>query len=210
MPKTSAKKAPRVPAIAPIVAPARRVEVLETALALIADHGVAGASLRKLATELGMSQPSLYHYFDSKEALVAQIIEHCAQRMLDAGSVPPPVSREDIPRFCKQMVLTLYSTETHPRFVRFLFVVAFESEQNRALIRDVFQKRLYPGFGLLADAFGRNAADREDLRQLTRMVVYALGFPLLEERALFRAPKASADVLRYAAWVESAAQRLLG
>ena len=51
--------------------PARREEVLETALTLVSEHGVAGASLRKLAAELGISQPSLYHYFASKDALVS-------------------------------------------------------------------------------------------------------------------------------------------
>ena len=209
MPQSPPKKRAHPSKPREAIPPARRAEVLETALALIADHGVAGASLRKLAAELGMSQPSLYHYFESKEALVEQIVEYCAQRMLNTDSVALPTGREDIPRFCKEVAITLYASETHPRFVRFLFVVAFESEQNRTLIRDVFEKRLYPGFALLADAFGRDAKDREDLRQLTRMVVYAVGFPLLEERALFRAPKASAELLRYAAWVESAAERLL-
>ena len=37
---------------------ARRDEVLDAARALIAEHGVAGASLRKLASQLGISQPS--------------------------------------------------------------------------------------------------------------------------------------------------------
>ena len=63
---------------------------------------MAGASLRKLAAKLGMSQPSLYHYFDSKDALVRQIIEHCASRMLEAAlHVEFPRGLEDVPRFAR-------------------------------------------------------------------------------------------------------------
>src|SRR3954465_8730409 len=80
--------------------PARREEVLETALTLVSEHGVAGASLRKLAAELGMSQPSLYHYFPSKDALVSAVVEYCADKMLaSAGDLPPPARREDLPRY---------------------------------------------------------------------------------------------------------------
>ena len=66
--------------------PARREEVLDAGLSLISELGVAGASLRKLAARLGMSQPSLYHYFESKDALVQQIIEHCASCGLERES----------------------------------------------------------------------------------------------------------------------------
>ena len=80
--------------------PARREEVLETALTLVSEQGVAGASLRKLATELGISQPSLYHYFASKEALVSAVVEYCADKMLASSlDLPPPQRKEDIPRF---------------------------------------------------------------------------------------------------------------
>src|SRR5688500_16686275 len=147
--------------------PARREEVLDAALTLISEHGVAGASLRKLAAKLGMSQPSLYHYFDSKDALVQQIIEHCANQMLAAAThVAFPRALEDVPRFARDATLALWATEQHPRFVRFLFVVAIESPEHRRSIQRVFEERLYPGFGFLADAFGKSPEEREDLRLL--------------------------------------------
>ena len=190
--------------------PARRAEVLETALTLVSEHGVAGASLRKLATELGMSQPSLYHYFTSKDALVSAVVEYCADKMLAAAmELPPPQRREDIPRYAMQAVISLWSGERHPRFVRFMFVVALESKENRAFIQRVFEERLYPGFTLLANAFGRDDAEREELKHLIWMVVYSLGLGCLEQRALFGQPKISAELLAHAEWVVGAAERLL-
>jgi len=209
-PKSAAPaRAPREPdAAAP--APARRDEVLDAGLQLISELGVAGASLRKLAAKLGMSQPSLYHYFDSKDALVQQIVEHCASRMLDAAlTVEFPRSLDDVPRFARDVTFSLWATEQHPRFVRFLFVVAIESPEHRLRIQRVFEERLYPGFAALADAFGRDAEEREDLRFVVRTIVYALGLALMEERALFGADAPSAELYRFGDFVVQAAERVL-
>ena len=127
-----------------------------------------------------------------------------------ALDLPPPTRREDLPRFAKQMVSDLWATERHPRFVRFMFVVALESKDNRAVIQRVFEERLYPGFTLLANAFGKDDADREELRHVIWMVVYALGLAFLEQRALFGKSSPSADVLGHAEWIVGAAERLLG
>lgn len=191
-------------------APARREEVLDAGLSLISEHGVAGASLRKLAAKLGMSQPSLYHYFDSKDALVRQIIEHCASRMLEAAlHVEFPRGIDDVPRFARDAALALWATEQHPRFVRFMFVVAIESPEHRRSIQRVFEERLYPGFGFLADAFGKTPEEREDLRLIARTIAYAMGLALMEERALFGAEAPSAELLRFGDFVMRASERLL-
>lgn len=43
--------------------------IVESAWKLAREHGIAGVSLHALAREVGMRQPSLYAYFDSKLAL---------------------------------------------------------------------------------------------------------------------------------------------
>jgi hypothetical protein len=106
-------------------------------------------------------------------------------------------------------VLALYATESHPRFVRFLFLVALGNPKHRAAVRRVFEERLNPSFALLASGYGSSDAERAELREVLRMVVYSLGFMLLEERALLGKPAASADTMNYAAWIERAARSLL-
>ncbi len=208
--KPETARTPRARREPDATSPARREEVLDAGLSLISELGVAGASLRKLAGRLGMSQPSLYHYFESKDALVRQIIEHCANRMLEAAlHVEFPRGIEDIPRFARDAALALWATEQHPRFVRFLFVVAIESPEHRRSIQRVFEERLYPGFGVLADAYGRDPAEREDLRLVTRTIAYAMGLALMEERALFGADAPSADLLRFGDFVVRACERVL-
>jgi AcrR family transcriptional regulator len=48
---------------------AKVAAIVESAWKLARVHGIAGVSLRALAREVGMRQPSLYAYFDSKHAL---------------------------------------------------------------------------------------------------------------------------------------------
>src|SRR5579862_3510962 len=48
---------------------ATRAEILEAAWELARQHGVAGFSLRDVASKIGMRPPSLYWYFDSKHAI---------------------------------------------------------------------------------------------------------------------------------------------
>ncbi len=44
-----------------------------------------GASLRRLAARLGMSQPSLYHYFTSKDELITAILDYSTRKMMRSG-----------------------------------------------------------------------------------------------------------------------------
>src|SRR5438045_6573008 len=48
---------------------AKIASIVDVAWELAREHGIAGISLHALAREVGMRQPSLYEYFDSKHAL---------------------------------------------------------------------------------------------------------------------------------------------
>ncbi|RDV44873.1 TetR family transcriptional regulator [Leifsonia sp. ku-ls] len=53
---------------------AKREEILESALEVIAREGYRGASVKELAEAVGLSQAGLLHYFDSKDELFAAIL----------------------------------------------------------------------------------------------------------------------------------------
>src|SRR5687768_10406768 len=53
---------------------AKREEILERALEVIAREGYRGASVKELADAVGLSQAGLLHYFDSKEELFTAIV----------------------------------------------------------------------------------------------------------------------------------------
>jgi hypothetical protein len=130
--------------------------------------------------------------------------------MLEAGlALAPPRGIGELPRLMVNAVLALYERETHPRFVRFLFVAVIEAKEHQDFVKKVFEERLDPSFDVLADAFAKTAAEREELVQILKMLVYSLGFMLLDERALFGRPKPKEETLRYAEWVAAAGERLI-
>jgi AcrR family transcriptional regulator len=53
---------------------AKRAEILDTALDVIAHDGYSGATVKQLADAVGLSQNGLLHYFGSKDALFAEIL----------------------------------------------------------------------------------------------------------------------------------------
>jgi AcrR family transcriptional regulator len=57
-----------------VVSSARRAEILRTAAELFAVRGVANTTVRQIADEVGILSGSLYHHFESKEAMVDEII----------------------------------------------------------------------------------------------------------------------------------------
>jgi AcrR family transcriptional regulator len=55
--------------------PDARERLLETAIGMFAQKGYAGASVREIAEQAGVSKPVLYYYFKSKEGLFLAILE---------------------------------------------------------------------------------------------------------------------------------------
>jgi AcrR family transcriptional regulator len=68
--------------------PNQREHILDVALRLMSEHGSAGTSMRMLARECGLNVAAIYHYFDSKDALLAAVIE---ERRYEARLAEIPV-----------------------------------------------------------------------------------------------------------------------
>lgn len=64
-------------------APNRRAEILELAAELFARQGVDRTTVREIGNAVGMLSGSLYHYFQSKEAIVTEIVTGYLERRLD-------------------------------------------------------------------------------------------------------------------------------
>jgi AcrR family transcriptional regulator len=61
---------------------ATRAEILEAAWELARTQGLAGLSLRDVARKIGMRPPSLYWYFDSKQAIYDEMFAQANRQLL--------------------------------------------------------------------------------------------------------------------------------
>ncbi|MFN0025832.1 MAG: TetR/AcrR family transcriptional regulator [Acidimicrobiales bacterium] len=65
-------------------------------LARFLEHGYRGVSVRDIADALGVTVPVLYYHFDSKDGLLAAIVEpfaHDGEALLTTLSAAPPLGR---------------------------------------------------------------------------------------------------------------------
>ena len=113
---------------------AKVASIVEAAWGLAREHGLGGLSLRALAREVGMRQPSLYEYFDSKhglyDAMFADGNRQLAER-LEAVQLP------DDPRAAVKAFMGAF--------------VAFALEDTPRLLL-LFQRPI-PGFEPSAEAY---------------------------------------------------------
>ena len=117
-----------------------RARILDAALALMSEHGVAGTSMRMLAGECGLNVATLYHHFPSKaDLLVAVLDDRAYEQQLATAEPPKEVTEAGDPR-----------TRLH-RLVRWL---EWAVQQEDAVIR------LLVGESLRGEPTAREAAHR--------------------------------------------------
>ncbi len=63
----------------------RRQKIMKTAVKLFAVNGLAATKISLIASEAGMSQGLMYHYFRSKEEIYVALIRHAFDRMNTAA-----------------------------------------------------------------------------------------------------------------------------
>jgi AcrR family transcriptional regulator len=132
----------------------RRAQILREALRLFAEHGVEGASLRELARRVGISQPSLYHYFSSKEALVEAIFawksEESSARQREAeGEFKTPQ------RFCLWLAHILIAGWDNPEELALMRLVHGEAIRGGHVARAFVREHIAPMTHKVARVFER-------------------------------------------------------
>ncbi|HYF24369.1 MAG TPA: TetR/AcrR family transcriptional regulator [Baekduia sp.] len=63
--------------------PEARTPIVEAAWRLVAAEGVHGATMRRIAAEAGVTTGSVTHYYDDKQALLADVVRHNNLRSRD-------------------------------------------------------------------------------------------------------------------------------
>ena len=131
---------------------ARVAGIVDCAWRLAREHGIAGVSLHALAREVGIRQPSLYGYFDSKDALYDAMFAD-GNRQLIAHLDALKLSRD------ARMALK--------QFLRAFTGFALEDPARYELL---FQRHI-PGFTPSAASY----ALAEEVLRRTRSVIQAAG-----------------------------------
>ncbi|WP_067714570.1 TetR/AcrR family transcriptional regulator [Nocardia yamanashiensis] len=103
---------------------ARREQIIDEALRAFADNGYRGASIAEIAERCGLSQPGLLHYFPSKAALLAAVLEQRDRLDYDRMSAGRPLSGKDA---LMRLVQLVEYNEHVPGLVRLFTVLTSEA-----------------------------------------------------------------------------------
>src|SRR5262245_34231421 len=82
----------------------RRVEICRTAAQIFRDRGYDATSVSDIARALGLTKAGLYHYFESKEALLFEIMTYGLERVRDEVLLPARAIQDPEERL-REMVL---------------------------------------------------------------------------------------------------------
>jgi AcrR family transcriptional regulator len=129
-----------------------RDRLLQDCLSYFLRHGVANLSLRPLAAAAGTSARMLLHYFDSKEALIAEVMQQVQQRLQDSfqellESEKSGTKKDVLPKFWKVL-----SRTTNQPSLRLLFEVQMLALQNPSRYRRYLSRTSSSWRRLIEDA----------------------------------------------------------
>lgn len=60
----------------------RRSQIIDSAIGLMSDHGVTGATTARIAAEVGVSEPTLYRHFKNKQEILLAALDVIAVRLM--------------------------------------------------------------------------------------------------------------------------------
>ncbi len=141
----------------PKVVEDRREQIIDAAMHVFAQKGFSRATNKDIAREAGITPGLIYHYFESKEALLKAIIEGRSPLRL-IRTLPPQVMElppETFLRFMAQQMLAIVEDE---QFVQLLRVFLPEILHNPAM-SPLGASVLQQGVGFLQSYFASHVAN---------------------------------------------------
>jgi AcrR family transcriptional regulator len=103
-----------------------RRRIVDAAATLMAERGFAGTSIAAVSQRSGLPSGSIYWHFESKEALLAAVVEEGARRWFDALPCFDSLPSDPAERTAALFDAVDASLEAHPEFLRLLLLIALE------------------------------------------------------------------------------------
>ena len=155
-----------------------REQLLESAMKLFAAKGFYGASLAKIADELGLTKQALLHHFGRKEKLYAEILSRISDRMM--GLVESARANHEAPvEQLQSALLSMYELSLKaPHETRIIMRELLDSERR---VNEINSWYLRPFLDLLVDITQSIARNRP----LARTDALSRVYPLLGAMSYF-------------------------
>lgn len=137
----------------------RRSRLMEATIALLAEKGVAGATVRAITAAAGTSHGLIGHYYASKEELLAAALDHLFTSV--ATEVARQVARagDDPLVRLKAMPRAMFSSQVFTETGSAAFLALWHEIRFNAAVREA-NRQLYVGYRNRSVGYFRDAAAR--------------------------------------------------
>ena len=105
---------------------ARRRRILDAARSLIAKGGMAALSMRKLATEAGLSVTTLYNLYGVRDEILHALIDDAVDRIEPVLDAEAPIVDEPLERCRAIITVSVAHFEQHDAIYRPMIVASYE------------------------------------------------------------------------------------
>ena len=112
----------------------RQQQIIDESIKLIDNKGIQGFTIKNLSKEIGISEPGIYRHFESKFAILSEILDSFKQNMLENQKA---FANNDVDPLTK---LKLFFNKLFEKFT-----------QNPALISVIFSEEIFQNENLLSD-----------------------------------------------------------
>lgn len=161
--------------------PERKQQIIQAAISIMAEYGLPGATTRRIAEEVGVSEPALYKYFPGKKELLLEALDEVGNRFFTTLAVAASQG-DSVPDRIYNMSASFYEfVMDHPEESMLLFetVTGVRDPEIRAALGD----RMLQSTAVLTEMFERGKREgsvREDLdTTVAAWQILALGITLV-------------------------------
>lgn len=157
----------------------RRGEILDAALAVFAEKGYEGGTMREIAHRLGLTEPALYRHYPGKEALFEDLISEAGDHLI--GQLGPALDALDPAPLHESLVSVFDLRRRHlppGDGVKPVMRTLFTSAPHNPAFREAFREHLgrpimakLSAFVPRVDAYHGIVRNQEDLTAAVRAFV---------------------------------------
>jgi TetR/AcrR family transcriptional regulator len=157
------------------------LRILEIALDLFSRRGYEAAGIQEIAYEAGITKPTLYYYFGSKQGLLEAIVSRFGGEYIETLSAAAVYQHDLVMNLRKLLKNTLGFAKKNPQFFRFAANIFFSGPETASFTAG---KKLRADLVLiLTELFAAAAKDHGNMKN--RQLIYGeTFFALLQSCAI--------------------------
>ncbi len=119
-------------------------KILDAALDLMATSGYSGASMRKIASKVGIRESAIYNHFKNKEAIFEEIVRKLFVTAFDDffKNHPPQIEAIKGKKYLKEFVAAYKLVAFDPKHEKLFRIILIETMHNQK-VRKLFLDRFF-------------------------------------------------------------------